>query len=226
MRVIILADGPAKRWNHLVPKHLITLRGEVLLHRTLRQVMSRGITDVWITSHDPRYAVSGAIRFEPEDNRFQIDQFYACRLLWHPCDNTPVVFLYGDVWFSDAAIDVILGASTAEYLYFQRTGASKITGKKWKEGFAMKVADTKAFHSALAALRTELVEGKVVDEHHQLQGYLEGFGMGPYWDIGPHGIEIYDETEDFDFPEDISVWLDHTSGNPVLIQTPETREDP
>jgi hypothetical protein len=210
MRVIILADGPAKRWDHPIPKHLIELNGEVLLHRTVRQLRERGCADVWITSHDIRYDVAETTRFAPTDNRFQIDQFYACHPIWLQCNNLPVVFLYGDVYFSDAAIDTILDSQTSDYLYFQRTGGSSVTGKEWKEGFAMKVADTNGFYLALSALRADLASGQIVDEHHQLQGFLEGYGPGPYWDIGPHGIEIDDETEDFDFPSDIDVWLDHT----------------
>jgi FkbM family methyltransferase len=210
MRAIILADGPAKRWSHHTPKHLIQLNGEVLLHRTVRQLRSKGITDIWITSHDPRYDVEGAQRFEPSDNHFQVDQFYACHSLWHPCTNAPVIFLYGDVYFSDAAIDIITSSAPQEYLYFQRTWSSSITGKNWKEGFAMSVMDTASFLFALEHLREGLVSGTIVDEHHQLQGYLEGRGSGPFWGIGPHGIEIDDETDDFDFPGDIQAWLDHT----------------
>jgi hypothetical protein len=211
MRVIILADGSAKRWTLSTPKHLISVNGEVLLHRTVRQLIERGETDIWITSHDDRYCVPGTIRFEPSDNRFQIDQFYACSSLWLGCVNKPVVFLYGDVYFSDKAIDVILSSIVNDHLYFQRTRASKITGKEWKEGFGAKVQDTVMFHNALSLLRQDLVAGKIVDHHHQLQGFLEGFGTGDWFSIGPHGVEIDDETEDFDFPEDIQVWNTHVA---------------
>ena len=213
MRVIILADGPATRWaDHPVPKHLVSINGEVLLHRTVRQLRERGLTDLWITSHNQCYEVEGTRRFEPHDNRFQIDQFYACHPLWAPSVYVkPVVFLYGDVYFSDAAVDTIVRATTSSYLYFQRTGESKVTGKPWKEGFAMMVTDTYSFWKALVELRDTLISGAARNSHHQLQGYLEGHGMGEYWGIGPHGVEIDDETDDFDVPEDIQVWLEHTS---------------
>lgn len=210
MRVIILADGPAVRWkDHPVPKHLVAIRGEALLHRTVRQLRYRGLTDIWITSHNESYEVEGTRRFEPEDNVFQIDQFYACRTLWQG-QSEPVVFLYGDVYFSDGAVDIIVGSSPPDYLYFQRTGPSQITGKPWKEGFAMVVADTAVFCKALVEIRTALISGEAKSDHHQLQGYLEGHGLGEYWGIGPHGVEIDDATDDFDVPDDIQVWLDHT----------------
>jgi hypothetical protein len=207
VRAIILADGPAKRWNHPTPKHLITLNDEVLLHRTVRQLKSRAVTDLWVTSHDVRYEITGVNRFEPENNEFQIDQFYACSPLWR--HHGPVVFLYGDVYFSEAAMDTILGSITNSYLYFQRTHGSKVTGKIWKEGFAMKVANTELFYHALATLRHLIVTRAIEHAHHQVQGYLEGNGTGHYWGLGPHGIEIDDETDDFDSPEEVTQWLHH-----------------
>jgi len=209
MRVIILADGFQKRWTLPIPKHLIVIEDEVLLHRTVRQLRQRNLEDIWITSHDVRYEVEGTRRFEPKDNRFQIDQFYACSPLWLNCVNGPVVFLYGDVYFSDKSMDTILNTPVVDHLYFQRTDGSAITGKAWKEGFAVKVQDTLFFHSALSSIRQGLISGTITNNNHQLQGFLEGFGTGVFFSIGPHGVEIDDETDDFDFPEDIQVWTDH-----------------
>ena len=205
MRVIILADGKAERWTGEVPKHLLQINGEILLHRTVRQLIGKGISDIWITSHDPRYNIPGITMFNPENNKYKIDQFYACSSIWR--EHSPVVFLYGDVYFSNNAIGTILESVTDEYLYFQRTGPSKITGKPWKEGFAMKVSDTESFFEALTTIRELIVAGQAGVAHHQVQGFLEGHGTGAYWGIGPHGIEIDDETDDFDFPEDVERWL-------------------
>ena len=81
-RIILLADGRSERWNSPVPKHLIVLRGEVLLHRTVRQLLSRGAADVWITTHREDYRVPGTRSYAPEENKFQIDQFHV-----YPVDN-------------------------------------------------------------------------------------------------------------------------------------------
>lgn len=208
MRVIILADGKAKRWESEIPKHLVEVNGEILLHRSVRLLKERGISDIWITTHNPDYQTEDTLLYEPRDNYYQLDQFFACNHLWRFWDVSPVIFLYGDVYFSENCIDSIVNSPCEDFLYFQRTGASKITGKPWKEGFAMKVAKTNEFFMKLCQLRSELVLGKIKNEHHQIQGYLEGNGMGPYWGIGPHGIEIDDETDDFDFFTDIARWTE------------------
>lgn len=208
-KVIILADGKAGRWVYQLstPKQLVVLDGEVILHRTVRQLLERGEHDITITSHDSRMDVVGVARYEPRDNIYQIDQFYACRDLWAG-SRTPVVFLYGDVRFSDAAMDTILRHPTKDCTYFQRTHGSRITGKPWKEGFAMKVVDTGMMLAACAAIRAEIVAGRQPEQYHQLQGYLEGCGMGLYFEqeIGPHGVEIDDETDDLDIPSDAERW--------------------
>lgn len=208
-KVIILADGKGGRWARLLPtpKQLMVLGGEVILHRTVRQLFERGERDITITSHDPRMEVAGTTRYEPVDNIYQIDQFYACRELWVG-SSAPVVFLYGDVRFSDAAMDTILQHPTRDCTYFQRTHGSKITGKPWKEGFAMKVVDTGMMLAACATIRAEIVAERQLEHYHQLQGYLEGCGMEPYFEekIGPRGVEIDDETDDLDNPQDAEQW--------------------
>jgi hypothetical protein len=132
-----------------------------------------------------------------------------------------VVFLYGDVYFSDAAMDIILRTSPVDYAYFQRTKGSRTTGKTWKEGFAMSVKDVGSFLGALELLRKKIGLGAIRDCHHLVQGYLEEGRTDDYWGIGPHGVEIDDETDDFDVPEDIEIWLDHTKNLRVLPASAE-----
>jgi len=210
-RIILLADGKAARWSSPTPKHLVTVDGEILLHRTVRQLRDRGATVIWITSHDPAYDIPGTTRYEPADNMFQIDQFYACRELWRHLTN--VVFFYADVYFSDEALDLILNHVATDYAYYQRTFGSRITGKPWKEGFALRVWDPEILLSACCYLRGELVAGRLEEQHHQLQGYLEGCGEGEYFEtaIGPHGVEIDDETDDFDVPSDVQTWTNRVA---------------
>jgi len=207
VRVVILADGPATRWESPVPKHLTVVDGEPLLGRTTRQLLARGVTDIWVTSHDPRYELPGLLRYEPADNVHQVDQFYACRALWKYVASD-VVFLYGDVYFTDAALDTILQHTVTDYAYYQRTKGSQVTGKPWKEGFAMRVRDKDRFFKACKLIRDGIEAGCLKSEHHQLQGCLEGYGCGAYfeWRVGPHGVEIDDETDDFDVFEDVQKW--------------------
>lgn len=208
-RVIILADGPGVRWSDDdTPKHLVVVDGEPVLLRTLRQLVERGMSDLWLTSRSERYDALQPFlrRYTPVDNRFKIDQFYACREIW--AGHTDVVFLYGDVRFSDAAMDTILRSVPRDFAYFQRTSGSAITGKRWKEGFAMRICDTRMFETALKRLRVELENRRIATAPHQVQGYLEGKGMGAFPGRGPHCVEIDDETDDFDSPIDVRIWTE------------------
>lgn len=211
-RVIILADGAGIRWSSSdIPKHLAVVDGEPILLRTVRQLAERGLTDVWLTSRLERYdALQPFVqRYVPIDNRFKLDQFYACREIWSA--HTDVIFLYGDVRFSDAAIDTILKTVPRDFVYFQRTSGSMITGKRWKEGFAMRITDTHLFETALNQMRVELENKRIRQADHQVQGFLEGRGMGHFKGIGPHGVEINDETDDFDFQVDVRVWTENVT---------------
>ena len=74
MKYIIMADGKGTRWNnyHNIPKHLIESGGETLLARTVRLLRENDArADIVITSHDPRYEVPGARRYEPQNNHWK-----------------------------------------------------------------------------------------------------------------------------------------------------------
>jgi choline kinase len=210
-RIIILADGLGSRWTIDTPKHLAVVDGEPVLLRTVRQLVERELTDLWLTSRLERYdALQPFVqRYVPIDNRFKLDQFYACREIW--LGHKDVVFLYGDVRFTDAAIDTILKAVPRDFVYFQRTFGSVITGKCCKEGFAMRIGNTQRFETLLKHMRIELENNRIAVADHQVQGYLEGRGMGEFSGIGSHGIEIDDETDDFDFPADVKVWTENVT---------------
>ena len=98
-RYIIMADGTMNRWkNQDVPKHLLTVRGESLLSRTVRLFRAADPeAEILITSHNPAYDVPGAVRYEPQHNVSEIDRF-----TWELIDDQ-VCFLYGDVYYSEEA---------------------------------------------------------------------------------------------------------------------------
>src|SRR5690606_25765723 len=68
MRALILAQGDGKRWQRKdgdyplgVPKHLVEVDGEPVLHRLIRLLRNRQVTDVvTVGPGDDRYRVPGA----------------------------------------------------------------------------------------------------------------------------------------------------------------------
>ncbi|NLG07519.1 NTP transferase domain-containing protein [Candidatus Peribacteria bacterium] len=71
MRVIIIAAGDGTRWkNYLgVPKHLVPIDNEPILHRTVRLLKKLDINDIHIVGpNDDRYHVSDTRLYVPVKN--------------------------------------------------------------------------------------------------------------------------------------------------------------
>ncbi|WP_217134666.1 hypothetical protein [Leucobacter chinensis] len=110
-----MANGKGMRWGgHLgIPKHLITINGETLLHRITRQILEREPdADVIISSSNPAYETEGARLHAPKVNELEIDRF-APELI---TDN--VCFLYGDTCYQDSAVEKILSDTVDEIAFF------------------------------------------------------------------------------------------------------------
>lgn len=124
-KYVIMADGNMTRWapGRTEPKHLLKVGGETLLARLVRQLKAvDSQADIIITSHDPRYEVAGATRYEPENNVMEIDRF-----TWELIDDG-VCFLYGDTYYTDSAVEMICQAE-GEELVFVGTSSSVVAVK-------------------------------------------------------------------------------------------------
>ena len=134
MRVIIPAAGEGSRWNNFrgTQKHLTIVENEVLISRTIKQF--RDFTDdVVIISTDK---IDTDVRIEPPQTGDWNDaaKLYSSAHLWS--ESTRNIIAFGDVWFSDNAVRAIVENSDTVQ-FFLRPRASKITGKGYKEIFAM-----------------------------------------------------------------------------------------
>lgn len=191
MRYIIMADGKGTRWqNHNdIPKHFIRIDGETLLERTVR-LLRQGEPDceVIITSHDPRYEVEGARRYEPQNNHLEIDRFTEELI----ADN--VCFLYGDTYYSDEAARAIIETQAEDILFF---------GNR-RSIVAVKVADGQLFKSHVDRVRQLFLEGKI-EKCIGWQVY-QSFADLPFGEkkIGKKYVVLKDGTEDFNSPEDLN----------------------
>lgn len=189
MKYIIMADGKGTRWNnyHDIPKHLIEIGGETLLARTVRLLRENDPqAEIVITSHDPRYEVPGAKRYEPRNNRLEIDRFTAELIADDTC------FLYGDTFYSEQVIQKIVHTS-AEILLFFGNERSIV---------AIKVADGDRFRQHVDRVRELFLAGKIEKcIGWQVYQSFEGLPFGEK-KIAADYILIQDGTEDFNSPED------------------------
>ena len=191
MKYIIMADGKGTRWQNYndIPKHFIEIGGETLLGRTVR-LLNEGDreAEVIITSHDPRYEVPGARRYEPLHNILEIDRFTEELI------EDDVCFLYGDTYYSQAAMNTILQTGTEDMIFFGNE----------RSIVAIKVKDGELFRGHVDNVRRLYLAGEI-EKCIGWQVYQSFTGL-PFGEkkIGPKYIVLEDGTEDFNSPEDLN----------------------
>lgn len=207
MRIIIAASGSQHKWNeHLgVPSHLCPLTrhgGIPLLHRTVEQCL-RYTHDVVTTIpvDDERYrSVPGRHLYVGDD---MASEFEASQPLWNEHGRT--VLLLGDVYFTQEALDTIMGHKGRSYRAFGRYRASEITGTPYGELFAASWWPMN--HHDLARNLDKVHDLRAAGTITRPPGWmlLRAFQGTP---LGKHIVdprwftEINDETDDIDFPAD------------------------
>ena len=133
-RVILMCAGRAERWGKYlgVHKHLIVFDGEPLLDRTLRLIRQHTSAPIVIVAFDPQYARDGCERFEPQHGPTDFcdtDKFLSSAELWS--DTGQTVILYGDVFFTEQAMQTIL-SYRGPHRFFGRRERSYFTGRPWR----------------------------------------------------------------------------------------------
>lgn len=206
VRVILIAAGEGSRWgDHTgVPKHLVRICGEVLLERTVRQFSEHG--DVVVVGRDERYEVAGARLLVPdlEPTNYGADKFLSSRRLWSRDGRTLVA--YGDVRFSDEAVSRIVSHESRDWRLFARFGPSSVYGGDRGECFAQSfwpndIGDHLAALRLIVRLRQSRVLGQIGGWQHYRA--MEGLFLDEHA-RGPRFVEIDDETDDLDYPEDLA----------------------
>ena len=189
MKYIIMADGKGTRWQNYndIPKHFIEIDGETLLARTVR-LLRQGDPgcEVIITSHDPRYEVEGARRYEPKNNHLEIDRFTEELI------EDDICFLYGDTFYSEEASKTIIDTEAEDILFF---------GNR-RSIVAVKVADGSLFKKHVDRVRQLYLDGKI-EKCIGWQVYQSFMGL-PFDEkrIESKYVVLKDGTEDFNSPED------------------------
>lgn len=147
MKFVIMADGKGIRWhNHLgIPKHLAEINGEPIISRTVR--LLRDLTDgeIIVTSHDERYEFEGSMRYEPLNNRLEIDRFTEELI------EDDICFLYGDTYYTESALKTIICTKTEDMIFFGNS----------KSIVAVKVTDSVLFRYHLNRIKQLYISGKL-----------------------------------------------------------------
>ena len=202
MKVLIVAAGEGRRWENYrnVPKHIVEVEGEILLHRTYSQ-FKRYTDNIVIVSTDPRYAI-GQTYAPLVGNFFDFGKIYSSHLIW---DEERTVIVFGDVYFTDEAVDTIM-SNEDEFKFFLRKDKSSYTGKNHKEIFAL--AFSGGMNQRIKSAIETLIDRKQGGAGAwRLYLHLHGLDKAKSGFYNTDGyVHIDDLTEDFDYHNDLIKW--------------------
>ena len=219
MRIIIPCAGTALRWGDYLgkPKHLITIEGEVLLKRTIRQFRHSG--HIFVVGLDARYDLPDSTLYVPRlySDNLDADKVLSSVDLWSKTDRT--LLLFGDVWFSTDAVETIVSWPVHGVRFFGRENPSSITGSPWGELFGVSFWPDN--HDSMNAHVAEALEAHRAGQTNR-SSLWEIYRASQAIDLNTHQVdggftEINDWTDDFDFPIDYDKWI---SRRPVNCDAP------
>ena len=143
MKYIIMAGGQYTRWK--TPRHLTPINGEPLIARTIRQLKEHGVSELAISSDNPVFEQFG-VPVLKHPNSYNARGYNDFDGWW--CDafyptEEPVCYIFGDVIFSNKAIETIVNTPTNDIEFFASAPPfSKDYRKDSAEPFALKVVNT------------------------------------------------------------------------------------
>ena len=204
--IYILADGNGQRWgNYLgVPKELITIDGETLLDRILRQLKGQDVTIIG----DYERGVKKE-KYNAPDKRI-LFQMIAER------HKEPFILLNADCYYTDEIIEDCLTRDCERWLHWCCPHPNYYTGKPWGEGYIHKVTDWEWWITKLKEYN------RLVDSHKLSIGndwiinrYLYGRSdlvthSENIHDLSEYDVYWHDETDDFDYPIDYDRFITWT----------------
>ena len=227
---IIIAAGDATRWDnyHNVPKHLIPILGEPIIHRTQRLIAEKmvegdaGYIVVKEPTKQKNYIAPNSpfklrkAKLTPANG--DADKITSSKHLWDTKGRT--VIIWGDTFLTDVTINTIVITTPEKWVAISRWGANPYTGSEGGENFAHIITPEgyKTYTDALKRVIT-LYKENIIPRNGGWEIY-KALNNLPDEEIfkklddkgstsNPkllNAIEIIDGSEDFDAPKDWDEW--------------------
>lgn len=225
-RVLVLAGGGGRRglWRTEVhSKHMIPVRGEPLLHRTVRLLAGLGAADIVVMADEDcgDYVIPPARHSLPRHpaaarDRGWVQEWEPSRHLWLPEGRT--LILYGDVLFSEPLLRRMVGDPGDPWHVYARHGGSANTGKPYGEMWGW--VFTHSAHPALDRAQAEAIAWRDSGLWRRALGwevYRRAMGQRPdvHCRDDRHFVDWDDLTEDFDSPAEWDEWCRRNPGGPI-----------
>ncbi len=166
---------------------------------------------------DERYKIEGAKLFTPNKikKHGDMDKFLNSRELWSKGGRT--LIFYGDVYFTNEAMDTIIDYPLSHYILHCRPFNSKLTGTPYGECFAISFYDhlnKEVEKQMLRAVR--LFDEGIMNKLGGWEAYRMMLGdllpehmAGDHWLTGHNLNAINDWTDDFDIPRDYDRFIEN-----------------
>ena len=204
MIYIIMCGGEYEKFQ--TPKQLSIVNNERLTDRTIRLLKENGITNIAISSNNPIFDSCGVPRLEhPNSYKLNIGSQEGYWLdAYYPVQE-PVCYIYGDVYFTDAAIKTIVEYESDKNTLFGTGLAKNKLHKNWGEPFAYKVWDYKTFFKGIEDVKKLQDEGKTdrMPVTWELYRYLNGLDINIQDIKDETYVSIDDGTDDIDIPHQV-----------------------
>ena len=145
-KYILLCGGmnTKEQKNFDKPRHLLEIKGEPIVARTIRLLRERGVEDIAISTDAPELFEGFGVQI------IKCSYEYNLWLEAFPFFHVPCCFIFGDVVFSPEAIKTIVETETEDVEFFASAPPFPTTYKKrWAEPFAFKVKDVQLFFEAV-----------------------------------------------------------------------------
>lgn len=205
-KFVIMCGGFYEQFEQ--PKALTMVHGEMVVERTLRLLQDAGIDkeQTYISATDKRFEQFGVdvlvhnntYRYEDGEMKgYWLDAFFP-----HFPEDTKVTYLYGDVIYTQDAIDTIVNCEREGNILFGTGMAKNKLHNNWGEPFAYKVDDYKAFMLGIKLVKLMYDNGKV-NRHPitwELYRFLNGLDINVQAVRDETYIVIDDGTMDIDAP--------------------------
>ena len=205
-KVVILADGESTAQN-LADRYFIDIDGEELLPRSVRQFSEWADVDVLTSNYQVAGRLAGVRTVPGSDQRKTYLANDMIRKGLEQCGGERTIIVFGDVYFTDRAVQVIKKGNNRSWGVYGRSQSNPYTGTPWAEWFAFEVRDLVATHQGFAALKGTVKNYrsgawptcKTWDWYYEMEGmpyYIDDVANVP---TGDHWVEINDLTDDIDF---------------------------
>lgn len=207
MKYIIMCGGDYYTWEK--PRHLIEVKGEPLVARTIRLLKANGIEDIAISSNNPVFEQFGVPVLNHKNYYFTLGYNNSdgtwCNC-FYPTDE-PTCYLFGDVVYSPAAIKTIVETETDDIMFFGSCYPfAPEYPKPYIEPFGFKVVNTEHLKQAVEEVKRLESMGRFNREPiaWEVWNVICGNADPNVIDYRTY-VHINDYTCDIDEPEEVSL---------------------